>query len=122
MKEYKLFNSELKVMNILWSNGNMKAKDLAILAKEDIGWNKNTTYTVIAKLVSKKMIERIEPDYICHALITKEEVALEEAKTLIDRLFSGSISKLFSNFVQAESLTDAEILDIEKIIDQIKEK
>ena len=52
----KLFDSELKVMEILWKEGDLSAGQLAKVLKERIGWNRNTTYTVIKKCVEKGAI------------------------------------------------------------------
>ena len=49
----KLFDSEIKVMEVLWKEGDLTAKQLADILSEKIGWNKNTTYTVIKKCISK---------------------------------------------------------------------
>ena len=43
----KLFDSEIKVMELIWEHEPISAKDLSILAFEKFNWNKNTTYTVI---------------------------------------------------------------------------
>ena len=55
----KLFDSEIKVMEVLWKEGDLTAKQLADILSEKIGWNKNTTYTVIKKCISKGAIERL---------------------------------------------------------------
>ena len=47
--EIKLFDSERKVMEVLWREGDMTAGQLAKILKEETGWNRNTTYTVIKK-------------------------------------------------------------------------
>ena len=36
----KIYDSELKVLNVLWENGRMKAADIAHVLADDIGWNK----------------------------------------------------------------------------------
>ncbi|MBO6061735.1 MAG: hypothetical protein J6P98_06455 [Clostridia bacterium] len=41
----RLFEGEAKAMEILWQFGPMPAKRAAQIAAEQIGWNKNTTYT-----------------------------------------------------------------------------
>ena len=64
----KLFDSELKVMDILWKEGDVKAKHVADVLTKAFGWNKNTTYTLIKRCIKKGAIERSEPDFICHAL------------------------------------------------------
>lgn len=46
----KLFDSELKVMELLWREGELSAKQIAELLKEQIQWSKTTTYTVIKKM------------------------------------------------------------------------
>ena len=60
MKE-KLFDSEAKVMEIIWERGPLSAKEIRLIAADSIGWNKNTTYTVIKKLEAKGYIRRDEP-------------------------------------------------------------
>ena len=49
----KLYDSELKVMEILWKEGELTAGHIAKILKEEIGWNRNTTYTVIKKCIEK---------------------------------------------------------------------
>ena len=51
----KLFDSELKVMDVLWKEGDKTAKQISDILKGEIGWNMNTTYTVIKKGVSRKV-------------------------------------------------------------------
>ena len=38
----KLFDSELKVMDVLWTNGDMPARQIAAILTESIRWNVNT--------------------------------------------------------------------------------
>ena len=79
----KLFDSEWKVMEVLWQDGDTTAKELSLRLADSAGWNKNTTYTVIKKCVEKGAIERREPNFLCHACITKEAAQQEEADTLL---------------------------------------
>ena len=48
-KEMRLHEGELNVMELLWSNKVLAAKDISKIIKEYIGWEKNTTYTVIKR-------------------------------------------------------------------------
>lgn len=49
----KLFDSELKVMEVLWKEGDRSAKQISDILKAEIGWNMNTTYTVIKSVLVK---------------------------------------------------------------------
>ena len=53
----KLYDSELKVMEILWKEGELTAGHIAKILKEEIGWNRNTTYTVIKKCIEKVLLK-----------------------------------------------------------------
>ena len=55
----KLFDSERKVMEVLWeADAPLTAKEVAQKLGETVGWNKNTTYTVIKKCIDKGAIQR----------------------------------------------------------------
>lgn len=51
--DYKLFDSELKVMDILWREGDVTTKYIAQILAEELGWNKNTTYTLIKRCMKR---------------------------------------------------------------------
>lgn len=114
----KLYDSEMKVMELIWENGPVSAKELSLLAESEMEWNKNTTYTVIKKLVAKGYVRRDEPGFICVPLITKEEVQRAETQGLIDRLFGGSKKALFSSMLEDETLTKKELEELRKMIDE----
>lgn len=118
----KLFDSELKVMEILWNKGDLTAGQLATILKEQIGWNRNTTYTVIKKLIDKRAIERSEPNFFCKAIITKKQVQQHEATALVGKLFGGSAGLFLSAFLGGNSLPDDEIERLKQLIQRIEQQ
>ncbi len=114
----KLFDSEMKIMELIWKNEPVNAKELSLLAQNDIGWNKNTTYTVIKKVIEKGYVKREDPNYICSSLISREEVSKNETKSLIDRLFGGSKKALFSALLEDEELTPDDIAALREMIEK----
>lgn len=116
----KLFDSEKKVMEVLWENGTIKAGDVVKILKERIGWNRNTTYTVIKKCIAKGAIERSEPHFICTPLVTKEQVQDYETNELVDKMFDGSKSKFFAAFLDGSKLSEEEINDLKNIVNELK--
>lgn len=103
--DIKLFDSELKVMCVLWSEGDTTAKHISDVLKKEIGWNMNTTYTLIKRCIKKGAIERSEPNFMCHALIPKEEVQEAETNELIDKIYDGSVDKLFAALLGRKKLS-----------------
>ena len=116
----KLFDSELKVMDVLWRRGEMTAKQLSDILKDETGWNMNTTYTVIKKCIEKGAIERIEPKFICKAMISKEDVQAYETAELIERVFDGSKKKFFAALLSEKTLTHDELQQLKNLINQMK--
>ena len=117
MKE-KLFDSEATVMEIIWNKGPLSAKEISLIAADSIGWNKNTTYTVIKKLEAKGFIRRTDPGFICTPLVSQEEMQKKEAVSLLNRFFGGSRRALFSALLEDEDLSNAEIEELRDLIDK----
>ena len=117
MKE-KLFDSEEKVMEILWERGPLSAKEVSLIAADSIGWNKNTTYTVIKKLEAKGFLRRDEPGFLYTPLVTREEMQKKAVTSLLNKVFGGSRKALFSALLEDEKLTDKEIEELRKLINE----
>ena len=117
----KLFDSELKVMDVLWKEGDKTAKQISDILKAEIGWNMNTTYTVIKKCIAKGAIERREPNFLCRALIGKEAVQEAETDELIGKLFDGSADKLFAALLGRKKLSAEQIEKLKQIVGDFDE-
>ena len=102
----KLFDSEWKVMEVLWRENDLTAKEISLRLAESIGWSKNTTYTVLKKCIDKGAIERREPNFVCHAAITKAQAQKEEADSLLDKVFGGSAELLFASILSDRRLLE----------------
>lgn len=116
----KLFDSELKVMEVLWEQGEKTAREIVDILSGSIGWNKNTTYTVIKKCIEKGAIEREEPNFLCRPLVTKDEVAQSETEQLIDKMFGGSSELFFSSFLKNQGISEADALRLSQMIKEAK--
>jgi len=118
--EIKLFDSELKVMKVLWSEGDMPARQIAEILSNEYGWNINTTYTLIKRCIKKDAIERSEPNFICHALIEKEKVQESETNELIDKIYDGSADKLFAALLGRKKLSQEQIEKLRQIVGDLE--
>ncbi len=120
MGEIRLHEGELNVMELLWSNKALAAKDIAKIIKEYIGWEKNTTYTVIKRLINKGAIIREDPGFICRADITKAEIQKVETQALLNQLYNDSISNFISDYLSKCELSSVDIDMLQKIISDNK--
>lgn len=116
MSDIRVHEGELYVMELLWSNKVMTAKDIAKIIKEYVGWQKNTTYTVIKRLIEKGAIERIEPGFYCKAIISKQYVREVETAKFLSLYFNNSLSTFFNEYVRLYPLAEEELSALYKVI------
>ncbi len=116
----KLFDSELKVMDVLWRLGDRTAKEISSILGEEIGWNVNTTYTVIKKCIAKGAVLRTEPNFLCHALVSKAEIQEAETEELIGRLFDGSPDLLFASLLGSRRLSPEQLQRLRDIVNEMR--
>ena len=116
----KLFDSELKVMDVLWKEGDMPAKQISDVLKETTGWNMNTTYTVIKKCIAKGAIERREPNFLCHALIARDVVQAAETEELLHNLFDSSPDLLFASLLGHQRLSKPQIDNLRRMVSELE--
>ena len=114
----KLYDSERKVMAVLWEEGDSTAKHISDILKEQVGWNINTTYTVIKKCIGKGAIERLEPNFLCPALVSREEIQASETDELIDKIYDGSADMLFASLLTRKTLSSEQINRLKKIVEE----
>ena len=118
--EIKLVDSELKVMDVLWKKGDATAKYIAGVLTKELGWNVNTTYTLIKRCIKKGAIKRSEPNFMCHALIPKEDVQEAETNELINKVYDGSTDKLFAALLGRKKLTAEQIEKLRQIVGELE--
>ena len=104
-----IFESELKVLEVLWNEGDTTAKDLAIKLNKSTAWSKTTTYTVIKKCVDKGLVERLGTNFTCRAMITQKEAQKHESEILVDKMFNGSSDLLVASLLGGTKITTSQI-------------
>lgn len=116
----KLFDSELKVMNVLWREGDCTAKHISKVLGDEIGWNINTTYTLIKRCIKKGAIERSEPHFMCHALVSKESVQQDQTTELVNKLYDGQHGNLFAALLGGTRLSSNQIDRLKEIVREME--
>ncbi|MDE7219328.1 MAG: BlaI/MecI/CopY family transcriptional regulator [Oscillospiraceae bacterium] len=118
--DIKLHDSELKVMDVLWREGDKPARQIANALETEVGWNVNTTYTLIKRCINKGAIRRTDPGFQCHALIPKEAVQAAETNDLVGKLFDGSVDKLFASLLGRKKLSAEQIQRLRDIVGELE--
>lgn len=119
----KLQDCEIKVMNVIWENGErgMFAREVASKLLDTLEWKPSTTYTLLKRCIKKNAIERIEPAFFCKPIVLKEEVQKYETDELINKIYDGSESLLFSALMQNKGLSSKKIDELLAFIESLEE-
>ena len=118
--ETKIFDSELKIMDILWTAGELPAREIAALAADQVGWSKTTTYTVLKKCVEKGLLERRDPGFLCRPLLTRQDAQRRETRDLIDRMYGGSADRLVASLLEGKSLSTQELQRLRQLVEELQ--
>ena len=106
-KEMRLHEGELNVMELLWSNKVLAAKDISKIIKE---------YTVIKRLINKGAIRREDPGFLCSAKVTKKEIQDIETKALLNKMYNGSLSTFINDYLGNRKLSLEETMELKRIL------
>ena len=110
----KIFESEYRFCLILWKNEPIASAQLAKLCKEELGWSRTTTYTVIKRLSDREVVKT--ENGIVSSLVSKEEVQASQMDEMLEKTIEGSVPAFIAAFAKREKLSDKEVEEIRRII------
>lgn len=120
MENYKLFDAEMKFMNIVWQHEPLSTRQLTELCQLHLGWKRTTTYTVLKKLSDRDIVRNL--DSTVFALVKREQVQQYESEAVVDRAFGGSLPAFVAAFTSGRELSQEDVDEIQTLIDQYREK
>ena len=103
MSAPKVFESEYRFCLILWRNEPINSTKLAKLCKEELGWSRTTTYTVIKRLSDRGVVKN--ENATVTALVSKEEVQLSQMEEMMEKTFEGSLPAFLAAFARRQALS-----------------
>ncbi len=113
-----LQQSEWYIMEKLWEENPRTIVQLYHALKENPGWSKSTVNTLLGRMVDKGIIhyeEGIKAKQY-YPLVRREDAALAETESLLERVYKGSVSMMMSTLVKENALSDEEIEELYEIL------
>ena len=117
MKQIKISDAELVLMEHIWENEGIRAAQLVQKGKEEMGWSRNT-HTRLSRMVEKEFLRREDPGFCCSAQITKDQVRAGQTNSLIDRLYAGSRQMFLASFLKSEKISVEDLEEIRRMIEE----
>ncbi len=118
MAEYRLGEMEMKFAEIIWEKEPVSSGNLVKLCEEKLDWKKSTTYTVLRRFCDRGLFQN--RGGTVSSLISKEEFFAGSSEKYIEDTFHGSLPRFLTAFTSRRKLSEKEIAQLQKIIDDYK--
>lgn len=116
MAGLKLGAMEAKFADLIWTWEPVSSTQLVRLAEEKLGWKKSTTYTVLKRLCDRGIFQNQGGSVT--ALLSREEYYAAQSEQFVEEAFSGSLPAFLAAFTARKKLSDEEINELQRLIDE----
>ncbi len=117
--DYGLGAVETQFAEIVWQHAPLGTGQLVALCQQSLNWKRTTTYTVLKKFTQRGMF-RLE-NGIVTVLIPREEYYASKSQRFVEDTFDGSLPAFIAAFTRRKSLSQEEIAQIHRMIEEAGE-
>jgi len=114
---------ELEIMNVLWETGPVGVQTVqARIQGRDLAYT--TVQTMLNVLHRKGRVKRRlkERAFLYTPLLSRQKAVTQAVGDMIERFFGGSADGLVMNLVETRNLTPERLAELQKLVEQPKEK
>ena len=116
MSNYILADGEYRLLSLVWDHEPIPSGQLVRLCEEEFGWKKSTTYTVLKRLCDRGIFQN-EGGTVTSRL-SRADYDTAQSQQFVEESFSGSLPAFITAFTRRKKLTEDEIAELQKLIDQ----
>ncbi len=116
-KDKSISDAEFEIISVLWSADEpMSAQDISERKKK---WKYSTIATLLKRLYEKGAVtyEKRGRYFYYSPLIDEKEYKAEQTKTLVRRLYNGSVKNLVTALFENKQLSGEDVKDIKDMFD-----
>lgn len=113
-----LTEAEWKIMLVLWEHSPRTMMEITRALEAETGWTKYTVTTMLKRMAQKGTVKMDGSGAVrvYAPAVAKDQVAREQTRTLLSRLFDGKASLLVSQMVEQGEMDEAEIKEIMAVL------
>lgn len=116
----QISGTEWQVMKVLWAGAPLTANEVIQQFEGVTSWKPKTVKTLLGRLVKKKALgfQKDGRAYVYYPLVSEDECVKAESRSFLDKVFSGALNVMFANFLEEQELSQEEIEELKRILDQ----
>ena len=119
MEKYKLGEMEQKFADLIWENEPISSRRLTELCEKAFSWKRTTTYTMLKRLCEREIFQNDRGTVT--SLMSKSEFVAAQGEQFLTETFDGSLPRFLAAFTRRKKLSEKEIKEIQKLIDDHRE-
>lgn len=116
MEDYKLFDAEYRMMDLIWATEPVNSTALSRLCLEKFGWKKSTVFNLIRKLTERGFLQN--ENATVTTLVGREQVRRYESEAVVERAFGGSLPAFVAAFLKGRKLSPEETGALRRMIEE----
>lgn len=117
MNDFSLGVVESRFADIIWANAPLSTARLVQLCEQELQWKRTTTYTVLKRLADRGLF-RNEGGQVT-VLISRDDFYARRSQQFIEESFGGSLPAFLAAFASHKPLTDQEVAEIRRLIEEV---
>ena len=123
-KNWRISDSEWLVLRCLWKKSPLEIKEIQAMLREETGWNGNMIRSLVVRLLDKGAIGAETGDryFRYYPIASEEECQKQETRSFVDRVFEGSISRLFAAFAGSGKISAEDRRELEEMLKSMGEE
>lgn len=118
MTDTKLGVVETHFADLIWDNEPISSGELVKLCEQELCWKKSTTYTILRRLCERGIFQNINGKVT--SLLSKDEFNAAQSEKFVEETFDGSLPKFLAAFSMRKKLSNEDIIELQKLIDEMR--
>ncbi len=120
MNSPRLGRVQLKIVQVLWEKGRANAREITETLSRQEPIAHSTVQTLLRKLEAKGAVGHDMEDrtFVFYPLVREDRVKQGTTQDLVDRVFNGSPAGLVAYLLENQRVSDKELAEIRKLIDE----
>lgn len=120
MEKYRLGEMERKFAELIWKRAPISTRELTVLCGEEFAWKRTTTYTMLKRLCDRGIFAN--ENGTVEVRMTREDFFAAQGGQFLEENFEGSLPLFLAAFSRRRRLSDKELTQLQKLIDEYGEE
>lgn len=124
MEHNTLSDGEWKIMKLLWASAPCSLREITNALESETGWSRSTIHVMLKRLIAKGAVRVDEGTKIneYYPAVNRLDVAPKETESFLNRVYDGSVGMLFTALTERRSISDKDIAELRKILDDAEKR